>query len=476
MTDDKKNEDQQQVLLATEAELMVDSLQVIDLPEYGSVRWLNQHENLEKLNMQAVLSASRNEDEFIKDFLVSSGKINLLLGDIIMTDVWKRFVFPAMKQLGHEPKTSIFLYTGLYHEVTVISLLESALFHGEAVESLDENLLDLIDFIYRKLMDLTSDWPFDFGDDSDYQEGAKKSSSTTEEGNNQWSCFDELGKQDTALKFGVTMKCLNILRYIIDQCATGQLPLSVSNRLLVVFDFPLLLVQIMDSKPWMRQVNNGKTTLVYVDTRWKPIQSPDDIEKMSSAEAQVWLGLYQLLMTQDLQRKYDFNSFRRSVFAKLRTHLTESVLDQLPVLVEFRRFIEHLSFTTADVAPPKSEIVIEQVPEIYDKIVAKYEKKWRKLAQDQLSKFFDPSDPNVARRMASGLANAYNVDAIEPLLMMNGDPPKCAKADCGKNATKRCSRCKTEWYCSRPCQVEHWKKHKPACDLIVNAEKEAVNN
>ena len=32
-----------------------------------------------------------------------------------------------------------------------------------------------------------------------------------------------------------------------------------------------------------------------------------------------------------------------------------------------------------------------------------------------------------------------------------------------KGATKRCSRCKTTIYCSRECQVSHWKIHKAAC-------------
>lgn len=37
--------------------------------------WSRQHENMEKLNMQAVLNATAQEDEFIKDFLISCGKV-----------------------------------------------------------------------------------------------------------------------------------------------------------------------------------------------------------------------------------------------------------------------------------------------------------------------------------------------------------------------------------------------------------------
>ena len=59
------------------------------------------------------------------------------------------------------------------------------------------------------------------------------------------------------------------------------------------------------------------------------------------------------------------------------------------------------------------------------------------------------------------LGNVYNFDNLEQLLP---DDPKCA--NCGKMATKRCSKCKLEWYCSRNCQLMSWKTHKKLCDLM----------
>jgi len=38
-------------------------------------RWRQQHEYIEKLNMQAVLSASQQEDEFVKEFLMTYEKV-----------------------------------------------------------------------------------------------------------------------------------------------------------------------------------------------------------------------------------------------------------------------------------------------------------------------------------------------------------------------------------------------------------------
>jgi len=39
-------------------------------------RWRQQHEYLEKLNMQALLNASQNEDEFVKEYLIDHDKVS----------------------------------------------------------------------------------------------------------------------------------------------------------------------------------------------------------------------------------------------------------------------------------------------------------------------------------------------------------------------------------------------------------------
>ena len=42
--------------------------------------------------------------------------------------------------------------------------------------------------------------------------------------------------------------------------------------------------------------------------------------------------------------------------------------------------------------------------------------------------------------------------------------PVCHKYETSVKQYNRCSKCKTISYCSRECQKEHWKKHKPECD------------
>jgi hypothetical protein len=88
---------------------------------------------------------------------------------------------------------------------------------------------------------------------------------------------------------------------------------------------------------------------------------------------------------------------------------------------------------------------------------------FKKLAAEQKKSILDES-AEMKKEIAKSLAGMYNFGEIETLL----DDPKCAK--CGTMATQRCSRCKNEWYCGRPCQVKAWKAHKPVCDILCEKE------
>ena len=60
----------------------------------------------------------------------------------------------------------------------------------------------------------------------------------------------------------------------------------------------------------------------------------------------------------------------------------------------------------------------------------------------------------------------YNLDNIEYFM----EDPICAQ--CGKLANSRCSRCKSEWYCSKECQIKRWKEHKVVCKTLAEMFKD----
>eukprot|EP00662_Eupelagonemidae_sp_cell21_P058194 gene58194-biopygen67750 len=43
------------------------------------------------------------------------------------------------------------------------------------------------------------------------------------------------------------------------------------------------------------------------------------------------------------------------------------------------------------------------------------------------------------------------------------DSRLCGKCGCVDVRLRRCERCKSVWYCSKDCQVQHWHQHRSAC-------------
>ncbi|XP_074500793.1 zinc finger MYND domain-containing protein 10 [Sebastes fasciatus] len=428
------------VVLPVEAEGFVQSLETFSLKEVGCERWFRQHAHIEKLNMQAILNASAMHDEFVKELLVSYGKIPVLVHEMILVEVWKHKVFPILCQLeDFNPKNTFPLYMVIHHEATIINLLETIMYHKESCEAAGDSVLDLVDYCHRKLTLLASK--------------ATREGATTHDPLGS-DLMKELQMQSAAREFEISLKAVSVLRFITDHTES----ISVINRMLCTHNMPCVLVQLVDCCPWSR-CEEGEVEK-YINGRWQKIPAEDHL-KMTKLDGQVWISLFNLLLKEDCQRKYDFNNFNKNQLLKLRGFLTEVLIDQLPNLVELQRFLAHLTVT--DPAPPKKELVLEQIPEMWSHIVRENSGKWKAIAKYQVKETFSPSESDL-RLQAQRLNQVYNLDVMESLLP---EKPKCGC--CGKEAAKRCSRCQGEWYCHRECQVNHWSKHKRACQLMVEA-------
>lgn len=244
-----------------------------------------------------------------------------------------------------------------------------------------------------------------------------------------------------------------------------SLDLGIVNSLLTKHDFVLLLVQAMELQFWSRKDKEGKL-YKYVDNKWKQIALSERFQ-LTKIEGQIWISLYELILNPSCLSKYDYTDFKKNQILKLRVHMNELLLDQIPNLAALQRFLEQLAVSEAP--PYKSHLIIEPVLIIYDAKIGKYKGKWRDIAAQQVEKYLNPSDAEI-REKAMRWTETYNSEAFENLIE---EPAKCA--ECGQPAPKRCSRCQSEWYCRRECQVKNWPKHKKACDIIVDTNNRASN-
>ena len=76
------------------------------------------------------------------------------------------------------------------------------------------------------------------------------------------------------------MKSLTILRYLSENLE--DIPLGVTTRFVVTHDVPVLLVQFLEEKPWLRQNKNKGTSQVFVGSEWIVSFKVNDKEKIIS--------------------------------------------------------------------------------------------------------------------------------------------------------------------------------------------------
>lgn len=78
-----------------DAERCVEQLVKISLDGIGNNFWLEQHEIIEKLNLQAHYCAQNNLDNFVVEAIHTWGKMEVLLHNLLCIEVWKDFVLPC---------------------------------------------------------------------------------------------------------------------------------------------------------------------------------------------------------------------------------------------------------------------------------------------------------------------------------------------------------------------------------------------
>ncbi|XP_026894603.1 zinc finger MYND domain-containing protein 10 isoform X3 [Acinonyx jubatus] len=400
-----------ELLLPGEAAVLVRGLRSFPLREIGSEGWNQQHENLEKLNMQAILDATASQGEPIQELLVTHGKIPMLVEELIAVEMWKQKVFPVLCRLeDFKPQNTFPIYMVVHHEASIINLLETVFFHKEVCESAEDAVLDLIDYCHRKLTLLVA--RSSHGGPPEEEECQSSTPMQLE----HHVAPQELQKQAELMQFEIASKALSVLRYITD--CVDSLSLSTLNRMLSTHNLPCLLVELLEHNPWSRR--EGGKLQQFEGGRWQTV-APSEQQKLSKLDGQVWIALYNLLLSHEARARYCFTSFAKGQLLK--------------------------------------------IPEIWERLERENRGKWQAIAKYQLRHVFSPSEQDL-QLQARRWAETYRLDVLEAIAP---ERPRCAY--CSAEASKRCSRCQNEWYCCRECQVKHWEKHGKACVLAAQGDR-----
>ncbi|XP_078052093.1 zinc finger MYND-type containing 10 [Augochlora pura] len=429
------------IITPWEIETYIQSLQTSQLEDIGTKGWYEFHKRLMLLNQQSVLEVNTLREESVKELFVSYKKIPILIYEAIQIHLWKHKVFPLLLQINSEPQNTFMFFTVLYHEDLAVSLLESVLFHCESTETIEDTALDLVDYAITCVYEIVSPLA------NEVYENVKKPN----------SCIEEILERKKELKFDIGMRCISILRYLAE--FSDNLPLSILSRMLSTHDVPYLLVDLIENRPWIKTNDDGEN-MVY-DGSWKKIKSGEE-EKVSKIEGQVWIGLRELLLNPKSAPYYELTEYRLTHLMKLQKYLHETVLDQISPLLDLKRWLSCVSVSSAQSKAPRPPNV-EVMLQIQASLLEKYHKKWKKLAKRQ-AKFLFTTNTEDVKSAAQILSDAYDLDKLDSIEMK-----ECFL--CQGVSQKRCSKCKSAWYCGRECQVKDWTKHKVICDKITKHEE-----
>ena len=133
-----------------EADHYVQSIEELDLEAIGSKEFLDQHEKIEKLSVMAHYQAEDRSDEYVVDYIHTHDKMQSLIHNLIVIETWKNNVFPHLRSEICK-LSSLRSYVPLYFEAVCCGLIEMCLYTATGCESASDSLVDLIDYVYRKL-------------------------------------------------------------------------------------------------------------------------------------------------------------------------------------------------------------------------------------------------------------------------------------------------------------------------------------
>ncbi|CAM9226068.1 unnamed protein product [Ectocarpus fasciculatus] len=377
------------VIDASLAERYVEDLKTFRVEDIGNAAWMAQHQSIEKLNLQAHQSAMTNSDEYVLESILTFNKIPVLLNDLLAIEAWKDFVYPKLLS-DVAGKNSMRVYFILYHEATLVNLFEVMLYHKHICAAIGESMLELVDYVARKMTKLNGGYTFrerertvpsSASDSAGLKEFVSKLE--TDEKNPK----DELAQYHSDIEFRVCVSACACARMICEHAE--DIPLSAVSRITDTHDLLVLIIPLIENPPWTRRLSDG-TWQKMVDFSWSNVE-PIDLLTITKLEGQPWLMLYHLLAKEVFRERYHLNGFRKGQLLRVRKYLNDVLLDQLPILADIQRYMDELAITEVpDHSSAGSVFMFQQVSVVRETIIK--DRDWDAVAAYQLSNVFTMTD------------------------------------------------------------------------------------
>ena len=469
-------------------EIISKKINEISFDMIGSGEFIQHHAYLNKLNMQEMKNILTGGEDIIMTQFIDHDKLKLLIKELYTVNTFKEKIYPSIKDKIIK-LCSIKTYFILYHEAVLVNLLENFLYSITACQAAEDYLVDIIEYSYKMISKYIAykmknpDDTLNYGNNSSLFGNNQKLNEElsleekikliNEQVKDKENDIKEMEDKFREIEFGIAMSCINILRYISDHLE--QLPFPVRHHMMNVKDVPVLFVTLMELRPWRRKVKkyNEKTKKneeieeIYENNNWTSLIE----HKFPKLEAQVLITVYNLVMNQDNNKKYEITEYRQNQLLRLRKYFTEVLYDQIPQMMNLYRSLENMSLMTYGNTLTVNPFIVEMVPILSgNKIFKLTNEEINKIGNHIVKNYFENLSKEKLAKELEPINDIYNLDNIEYFM----EDPICSQ--CGKLANSRCSRCKSEWYCSKECQIKRWKEHKNVCKTLAALFKENEND
>eukprot|EP01063_Lacrimia_lanifica_P015831 TRINITY_DN22493_c0_g1_i1.p1 TRINITY_DN22493_c0_g1~~TRINITY_DN22493_c0_g1_i1.p1 ORF type:complete len:436 (+),score=223.89 TRINITY_DN22493_c0_g1_i1:54-1310(+) len=388
-----------QLLIQPEAESIVKSLEPFPIAEVGTRRWQSQRKKVEQLNCQAhhntaAVGGNKGQD-FVVEAILAHDKVSILIHELLVIETWRRKVYPQIRD-DIVKKNPAALYSLMYYEGILVNLLELVMWTEEGVARADDDLLELLDYLWRNVVTLNTYadadfWPVPMTEVADINDEKHKADSERRQ------------------QFIICMTSISLLWYIVDKVKV--LPMSALNNILKKNDMPVGLTNLLDHRPWIRRGAKGMEK--FITKEWRAVKGAD-VMVVCEYEAHTWFLIHTLLTNPECREKYTYTTWRKEQIMKARKFLNEVLVDQIPPLGDVQRALDELSFLDPPASVDekfKTTLVIEPVARLMNSIVKGTN--FKTLAGEHRARL---TDPKVVMEQASEMSAM-----IDQIMGMGGE-------------------------------------------------------
>jgi hypothetical protein len=430
----------------------------------GSLDWVKRAKMMFDLDDQSSFQVNHCRRQSVLEEMILQAKLPVLVHEIILMEQWKKNILPEVAAefplpgdivtFMKHPIVQLSLAPFLRYELVCLQILENALYHDESLEALGEALLHLTGYALRCL-----------------RGGLEQLRKSFMEAVEDKESYLMMISKNVALT--QVVDCVTILHgllvpYFNNPKKCGALQEGFISRLFLSNDGPMIISDFILCQPWEKGKKRQIPLFDLESVSWCQIE-PFTKDVMDAGAFRL---LRQMCVLEKVQKE---SSYPWSDARKEKVREVIKCLESKKWLSEkdykvFKTLLDELDFESlmlyevgGAVERPQNLLEVTSFPFLEKQLEKVFNEDHNKILEQNLKELLDFNSDAFKEKVKIWLEDLGSSKLFDPSVLPQVHV--CANCD-AEGATKLCSACKEEWYCSRECQKSHWKKaHKKSCSL-----------